>query len=390
MKNRLLPAAGALLLTVPAPGDWLQFRGPGGAGIAEPAAGPGADLTVAWEQPLPGQGLSAPVVVGDRVFVTCSSGPQEESLHVLCLNASTGEKIWERVLKATGRTMCHEKTAVAAPTPCSDGRRLYALFSSNDLLCFDLEGNLQWLRGLTVDFPNASNSLGMASSPVVLGDTLVVPSENDSESLVLGVDAATGRTRWKMERPKMANWTSPVTAGEWVGLQSGRGVTAVAPSTGSILWETEGGAATIPSSAIADGVLYVPSRGMTALRVRAEGPPEELWNSPQLNPATASPLAFEGRVFVINSAGVLVAASAETGENEWKLRLSGPFSGSPVAAPPHLYIASEKGVLQAVDTSVPEGKVSAELNLGQPVLSTPALSGGALFIRSDSRLWRVE
>jgi NitT/TauT family transport system permease protein len=69
--------------------------------------------------------------------------------------------------------MCHPKTSVAAPTPCSDGKHVYAIFSSNDLVCFDLDGNLQWLRGITYDYPNVSNSLGMSQSPVVMDGTLV-------------------------------------------------------------------------------------------------------------------------------------------------------------------------------------------------------------------------
>ena len=81
-----------------------------------------------------------------------------------------------------------------APSPASDGKRVFALFSSNDLICLDLDGNLQWFRGLTFDHPNVSNSLGMASSPVVVGDTLVAQVENDSQSLATGIDVATGKT----------------------------------------------------------------------------------------------------------------------------------------------------------------------------------------------------
>ena len=140
---------------------------------------------------------------------------------------------------------------MAAPTPCSDGQRVFALFSSNDLFCFDLEGNLLWLRGLTVDYANASNSLGLAASPIVIGDTLVVPSENDSESFSAGLDVATGRNKWKLDRPRMANWTSPVALGNTVVLQSGKGLLGVDPATGSRLWEYTDGAATMASSAVA-------------------------------------------------------------------------------------------------------------------------------------------
>ena len=113
--------------------------------------------------------------------------------------------------------MCHEKTCVAAPTPVSDGESLYILFSSNDLICLDLKGQLRWLRGITVDYPNVSNSLGMASSPVWVDGVLVVQVENDSQSMALGVDPRTGKNLWKLDdRPKGANWTSPFRCPRWI------------------------------------------------------------------------------------------------------------------------------------------------------------------------------
>src|SRR3954463_3623640 len=124
--------------------DWPQFRGPGSS-AASPAAKIPKKPSIEWSAPLPGRGLASPIIVGDRVFVTCSSGPKQQRLHVICFNARDGSKRWERQFWATGRTMSHEKTCVAAPTPASDGRRIFAIYSSNDLLCLDLDGNLLWL-----------------------------------------------------------------------------------------------------------------------------------------------------------------------------------------------------------------------------------------------------
>lgn len=193
--------------------DWLQFRGPHSSG-ASTETGVRWELNrpenLAWKAALPGRGLSSPIVVGERVFVTAASGPRQEHLHVLCFNAADGTLRWERLFWATGRTMCHEKTCVAAPTPTSDGERLFALFSSNDLFCLDLDGNLVWLRGLTRDYPNVSNSLGMSSSLVTADGVVVAQVENDSESYALGLDVRTGINLWRLDRPRLANWTSPV------------------------------------------------------------------------------------------------------------------------------------------------------------------------------------
>jgi outer membrane protein assembly factor BamB len=291
--------------------------------------------------------------------------------------------------------MCHEKTCVAAPTPVSDGERIFAFFSSNDVLCLDLEGNLLWLRGLTRDYPNASNSLGMSSSLTVADGVLITMVENDSESFTAGLDVKTGVNVWKLDRPKMANWTSPVLL-QGRGqptlaiLQSGKGLAAVAPKTGRIVWEYTDGASTIPSSTPVDGILYVPSRGLTALEPSPEGnTPKQLWRSGQLSPATASAVILNGRVFTLNGAGVLTAADAKDGTRQWQLRLKGPFSATPIGTGSHLYCVNEKGLLQVVDTAAPQGAVISELNLGKTILSTPAIDGGAIYVRSDGTLWKL-
>ena len=377
--------------------DWPQFRGPLGNGVSTEIRVPATlDLnSIAWASDLPGRGLSSPIIIGDRVFVTCSSGAKQDRLHLLCFSAATGKKLWERQFWATGRTMSHEKTCVAAPTPASDGKRIFALYSSNDLLCLDLDGNLIWLRGLTRDYPNASNSLGMSSSLTVIDGVVIAMIENDSESFTAGLDAATGINRWKLARPPMANWTSPMLLTSTNGptqvlLQSGKGIVSVEPRTGRVVWSYTDGASTIPSATVSAGVVYVPSHGLTALVPAADGnSPKQLWRSSQLRPATASPLVVGQRVFTLNDAGVLTCGDAGNGTRLWQLRLKGPFSATPVAAGTLLYCVNEKGLLQVVDTAAPEGAVTSEVDLGKTILSTPSIAHGSIYVRSDAKLWKL-
>ena len=382
-------------------GDWPQFRGPDSTGAAHDAT-ISAQPKIDWSIALPGRGLASPIVVGDKVFVTCASGPKQERLHLFCLSAADGAKLWERQLKATGRTMSQDKTCVAACTPCSDGRHVFAIWSSNDVAAFDLDGNLLWVRGLTADYPNASNSLGMASSPIVIAGTLVTMIENDSESYTLGLEAKTGRNLWKLDRPKAANWTSPIPwranakADPIVVLQSKEGLIGVDPVSGSVLWQYTEGASTMSSSVVAAGVIYAPSNGITALAPKpGASNPEQLWRSKQINPATISPLVLDGRHFSMNGAGVLTAADLKTGDPMWKLRLTGPFSGSPVGAGQRLVAVSEKGLVQIVNIAAPEGAIAGQLQLPlkegtkELILCTPALSEGHIFLRTDSTLWRL-
>jgi outer membrane protein assembly factor BamB len=386
-------------LTAVAPGqapaaDWPGFRGPAGSGAT---AGPALPATlsrenVAWSVALPGRGLSGVILAGDRVFVTCSSGPDQQRLHALCLDAATGRTLWERQFWATGRTMCHDKTSVAAPTPCTDGDRFYALYSSNDLVCLDRDGSVVWLRGLTADYPNVSNSLGMTSSLVVAAGTVVAQVENDSASYALGIDAATGINRWRIARPKAANWTSPlVVAPGLVALQSKDGIDVVRAADGRVAWTYDGGAATIPSGCVLDGVLYVPSHGVTAL-VPPEGDgtkARQLWRSSRLSPGTPSAVAGAGRIFALGKADVLTAGSITDGERLWQLRLEGPFSATPALVGDRMVCVSEKGLVQIVDVGGAEGKVLATLDLADEVLASPAVADGGIYVRTNSRLTKI-
>ncbi|MBT7982542.1 MAG: PQQ-binding-like beta-propeller repeat protein [Akkermansiaceae bacterium] len=377
--------------------DWLQFRGTDHRGIAESSDLPtsiSSEKNITWKKSLPGRGLSSPIIIGNQIFLTAASTTNQSRLHIMCFDSNDGTTQWSREFWATGRTICHEKTCVAAPTPASDGKHIYALYSSNDLICLDLNGNLKWMRALMQDYPNASNSLGLASSPIIVSDTLIVQVENDSESFAAGIDLNKGTNIWKFPRTKKANWTSPIKVGKnVVAIQGSEGVTAIEASSGEILWSYSEGASTIPSSvASKDGsTLFIPSNGITALKPRNDNnTPEILWQEPQLRPGTASPIIVNDKIFIINRAGVLNAAKKDTGERLWRLRLEGPFSGSPVASKGHIYIASErKGLLQSVDLSGKEGKITGTIELGETILGTPAIANDSLYVRSDHHLWKI-
>lgn len=393
--------AGVCLLSCLTGADWLQFRGNDVTGIARDAKLPtnwsGADgktENVAWKKELPGRGLSSPIVIGNKVVVTASSGFNQDRLHVLCFDQASGQQQWERQYWATGRTMTHPKTNVASSTPASDGKRIFAQYSSNDVVCLDLNGDLLWYRGLTHDFPNASNSLGMASSPVVVGDTLICQVENDADSFATGLDVTTGKSRWKIVRPKRANWTSPVIMKDETGrqiaiLQSSAGLEAIDPHSGSRIWDYSNGASTIPSSVVAQGLVLVPSHGITALRPKKEGGAESAWNDGKLNPGTASPIAIGDKLFVLNNAGVLNCAEVGTGNLAWRLRLKGPFTATPVGAGNLLVFFNEAGLGQVVDVSGPEGKLVSENDLKETILGTPAIANNAIYVRSDQHLWKL-
>jgi outer membrane protein assembly factor BamB len=393
MRYRLLPL---IFLPLVLGADWRQFRGTDSTGHAtSPAPAEfSADRNVAWKVALPGRGLSSPIVAGGRVFVTASDGPRQDRLQVLAFDAASGKRLWQRSLWATGPTDSHPKTSMAAPTPVSDGRRVVALFATGDLVALDEDGNVLWLRSLYAENPGATDGRGLASSPVLVAGTVVVQVECQNTSFAAGIDLATGKNRWRVERPREPNWTSPIAIPGAAGkplvlLQGSTRLSALDPATGKEVWGLDRGSDAIASSVLSGNTLYVPGeKGLAALELQGDAVPKLLWEQPRLNPVTASPVVLSGRVYCLRQ-GVLVAGDVKTGGVVGQLRLQGPFSASPVTAGGLLYCVSEGGQAQVVRPDDKDGQVVARGDLGETVLGTPAIVDGAIFVRGDKHLWKI-
>jgi outer membrane protein assembly factor BamB len=379
--------------------DWPQFRGPDSACVATGAAvpaefGPGKDI--AWKVDLPGRGLSSPIVVGDKVFLTAADGPKQDRLHVLAFDAGTGTRLWRRTVWATGPTHSHPKTSMAAPTPVSDGRHVVALFATNDLVCLDLKGNVLWVRALYEENPGATDGRGMASSPLLVGSTVVVHVEGQNVSFAAGINVETGVNRWRIDRPRQMNWSSPIRlpgkspADDLVLLQGSTRLSACDPATGREVWGLDHASHPIASSVLAGNRLYVPGQaGLTAYELRPRPtPPKAVWDKPVLAPSMASPVVLAGRVFVLRGA-ILVTADARSGAVLGRLRLKGEFSSTPVAAGGLLYCFNEDGLCQVVRPDAAGGKLVHRAELGETILCTPAVVDGAMYVRSDRHLWKI-
>lgn len=381
--------------SVPA-ADWPQFRGPNGAAVSDETGLPlkwSASDGLRWKVELPGRGLSSPVIAGGRLYLTACTGYKQDRLHVLCFDATSGKKLWERQLTATGGTQCHPKTTMAAPTPATDGQRVFALFATGDLAAFDKDGGLLWYRSLVSDYPTIGNNVGMAASPVLWRDVLLVPMENIGESFLAGLDAATGRNVWRAERGRDINWVTPClftrNGQTEVLLQSRENLTAYDARTGARRWTYQGeGLSTIPSTVTAGGLVLVPGGDLTALRPQDSGTPDVVWKATKLRPATGTPLVYRDRVYSLGGAGVLNCADLKDGKVLWQQRLKGPFSASPIAADGKVYVVSEEGVASVVQLG-DEPKVLATNTMGETILATPAISGGAIYLRSDRYLYCV-
>ena len=395
--GHVFPAAiGCLLICVLLGADWRQFRGSSSNSVAVDSRLPlewSASSNVAWRTPLPGKGASSPIVVGNQVFVTRSGGVKQDRLHVISIDADTGKKLWQRDFWATGRTYTHPTSSVAAPTPASDGKRIVAFFSSNDLVCLDLDGNLLWYRGLALDFKKAGNDVGMSSSPTISGEVVIVQAENQGNSFATGIDIHSGKELWRTTRGNLANWASPIAIEGPKGqpavlMQSPTGITAYESTSGTILWEMDLPCGTIPSPTLAGNLLLLNSNGTTAIRIgKGVTEPEVAWTSSRLGMNGASPIVHQGKVYVL-SGSIAKCADLSTGELDWQVRLSGRFWASPILAGGHLYFINEAGEAQVVSIGT-TGTLVAKSSFEEIVQGTPAVSGDAMFVCTDKRIWKI-
>ena len=396
LRQLVVVCSGCLAASVPSrAADWPEFRGPGGRGVAagETIRTAWSETEgIAWKTDLPGRSASSPIVVGELVVTTASSGSRQDRLHVIALDRATGRRRWERTIWATGRTLCHPTSAVAAGTPASDGRRIVALFSSCDLVCLDMTGRLLWQRNLAVERPRAGNDVGMGSSPRIIGDVVVIQLDCQGDPFAAGIDLESGDDRWVCPRDRVASWSSPVpvefTGRPAVVLQNSAGLELRDVVDGRLAWRWGAdcdGIATVTVTA-ADGPLLVPAGGLAAVPA---GGGEPLWRAAKLSSGIASPLAWDGSVASLNRAGVLVVGDASDGSIRGQVRLAGSFWSSPILAGNHVVAVNTTGVTFLVSVADAEPRLVARNELPGTFTATPAIADGSVFLRSETALWRV-
>jgi len=427
-----LSAAGVLR----AADDWPNWRGPQASGIsAEPLLPTkwSASDNVAWKAPLAGAGISTPIVSGDRVFVTSQLGagisrqgprlvqggdaaamgekalggakgadPSKTTFIVEAFSRSTGARVWERRIEAAGDlTPTHEKHNLATPSPVTDGKLVFALFGTGQIVALNPDGSIAWQRHLGKDYAPFDVQWGHGSSPVVYNDTLILLCDHPSSSYLLALDARTGTERWKADRGKgRSSYSTPLIvpgkSSDEVIVNSSERLDAYDARTGAHLWHTgDANRFPVPSAVFHDGIIYT-SRGYRsgpymAIRPGGRGDVSSthvLWMVPTGAPYVSSLLHYQGVVYMANDVGVLTAVDAKTGERVWQQRVDGVFSASPVGGGGHVYFVSENGDTVVVKAGrAPE--IVARNAIAERALASPAISNGRLFIRTDDHLFAI-
>ncbi len=398
--------------TVPASADWLQFRGPGGLGIAADKGLPStwsADSNIVWKYQLPGAGGSSPILVGDRVLLTYYSGygldrsePGElEKLkrHLICVDRKTGKPMWTRDFPAP---MPEEQYSsyqalhgYASNTPISDGKLVWIFLGKDGVYCFDLDGKQQWHAGVG----KQTHGWGSGTSPVLYKDLLIVNASVESGSLI-ALDKNTGKEKWNASGMR-SSWNTPML----VKTASGATELAVAtqpnmlgfdPDTGKELWRAKTyNWYVCPSLVAHDGILYGLQHSIcVAVKAGGRGDVTEshvVWNK-NVGHVVSSPLYHDGHVYFCSN-GVAHCVNARDGSSVYKERLkgaNGDFYASPVLADGKIYYVSRGSGTFVIDAAPKFNQLSHNTLDNKTVFNAgPAVSHSQLFLRSDRFLYCI-
>lgn len=381
--------------------NWPCFRGVYGnatvAGRNPPAVWNGeTGENILWKAPIPRHGYSSPIVWGNRIFLT---GGEEESRELYCFDAETGELLWtvedKDVRGAPAQLpVVNDNTGWAAPTPVTDGNRVFVMFATGNVLAFDMDGKRLWARHIAV--PN--NHYAHASSLIMHESLLFVQFDDSSVPQLLALDPSNGETVWKAERTDIS-WSSPIcldVAGRLqIILNDCKFVTSYDPLTGNELWKQDClGGEVGPSPAYADGMVFVCNAGVPASGISVRQSEDGSivskieWQWQEVMPDTASPLATDKYVYLATSGGLLFCLDAKTGTLFYEQEFNEGFYSSPILVNDLVYMIDLEGVAYVFRPADNYEQVGA-FPLGEPCSTIPAFVGERIYIRGDDNLFCI-
>ena len=388
--------------------EWPQFRGPTGQGISAAVQVPvawSATEHVAWKVEIPGRGWSSPVLSRGRLYLTAAVGEADKTLHALCLDAADGRVLLDTEVfhpDAASVAAMHQKNSPASPTPIVTADRLYVHFGHMGTAALDLAGKVVWRQNDLAYSPVH----GTGGSPILAGGALVFSGDGAKDPFVAALDAATGVVRWKTPRNTTAK--KPFSFSTPLAIDVGGKTQIVSPGSGFVggydvqdgreLWRVGYGEgySVIPRPVFAHGLLFVSSSfdAPVLYAIKPEGAAGDAsathvaWSSRKAAPHSASTLVLGDELYFVSDAGIATCADARTGDVLWSERLGGGFSASPFAAEGRVYFQNGAGVGFVVKAGKTY-ELLATNDLGERTLASPAVADGALFLRSETHLWKI-
>ncbi len=434
-RTLLLLIAFTLLFTAAAAtggSSWPHWRGPNDDGMAVGDAPLKWSDTehVAWKTNIPGRGFSSPVIWEEKIFLTTalptgtpaapvsqettsaraaprSAPPSEHKLMVMALDRKSGKILWEKLAKtATPHEGYHPMYgSFASNSPVTDGKHVIAFFGSRGVYCYTLDGKLVWEKDFGVQL-KMRLSFGEGSWPTLDGNKLILLFDQEGgDSFLLTLDKNTGKELWRVARPNDSNWSGPyvttVNGKKQVVVSATKKVIAYDLETGKSIWEVGGlGINTIPAPVAADGLIFVMSgfRNQKLLAVKLgrdgdlTGTDAIVWTADRGLSYTPSPVLHDGKLYIVTDNGQLSCFDAKTGKAYYQQqRLPKPynFKASLVGANGKLYLAAEDGDVIVVKMGETFEILATNTLKDQTFISTPAIAGGEIFLRSQNTLFCI-
>lgn len=394
-------------------GEWPGFRGPEGDGHARASNLPlewGPDKNVAWKQKLPGKGWSSPVLRDGRLYLTTAvardnENPPAVSLQVVSVDAAKGSILWKREIfrHDSDRTKRqHKKNSYASPTPILEGDRLYVHFGHLGTACLTTGGRLIW-KNESIDYHPVH---GTGGSPIVVGGILFFACDGGSNPFVVALDKKTGKLRWRKDRNIEVQKTFSFSTATAIEVDGGTQIVSPAsgaviaydPGDGSEIWKVRYGEgySVVPKPVYAHGLVYVCS-GFNRAVLYAIDPTGKgdvtdshvRWTQQRAVPLTPSVLVVGDHLFMVDDKGFASCLNAKTGEQYYQERLGGGCSASPVYADGRIYVQNEEGKAIVLKPGR-EFEVLATSELGEKTLASYAVANGAIFLRTEDHLYRLQ
>jgi outer membrane protein assembly factor BamB len=400
--------------------NWTSYRGPTDQGHADDASLPlhwSESDNVAWKTRLPGKGCSTPVIWGDRIWLTTAS-PEGKELSILCVDKKSGKILINKLLHKVAKPQpCPPINSYATPSPVIEEGRIYLSYGSPYLACLDTHtAEVLWER---TDIP-CRHSVGPASSPMLFENSLISHFDGCDDQFVIALDKETGKTVWKTDRSVTFDDIDPQThrpkeEGEYRKASSSPIVTEIDgkpvlvslgsmalygynPRNGKELWRLDGNASHsgVMRPIAGQGVIYCRMgflEGLWAVRPDSargtlDAKTHVLWKFKTPVPFLSSILLVDGRLFMVNDNGIAACVDAHTGKEIWKKRLDGDHAASPIYARGRIYFFGQNGNTTVIEAA-PKFKILAENKLDDGFLASPAVSGGALYLRTKTSLYCI-
>jgi outer membrane protein assembly factor BamB len=380
--------------------DWPEFRGPTGQGHSDERGLPmvwSETKNVRWKVAIPGRAWSSPAIQGDRIWLTTAT-EEGKSLRAISVDRNTGAILLNvEIFRLKSLGNLNSKNSQASPTPVLEGDRVYLHFGAFGTACLNQSGAVVWKTRL--DYDNGQH--GPGGSPVIYDDLLILSCDGQDTQYVVALDKLTGKVRWKKFREGYQAYTTPLVvrlpAGDQVISPGAFRAVSYEPRTGKELWQVRygDGFSNVPRPVHGDGLIYICTgfQQPSLLAVRLDGRGDVTkshikWTLKRGVSLTPSPLLVGDELYMVSDNGIASCIDAKTGAPHWQIRLGGNYSASPIYADGRIYFLSEEGE-SVVIAPGKEFKELARNQLDGPTLASMAVSGGSIFVRSQTHLYRL-